>query len=63
MEPLGVDTAAAAVHHPGYDAVFDRWRMRPEREFEEFADRYADEARDIVLGPGGSGILRSDARE
>jgi hypothetical protein len=42
-------TAAEAIEHPDYGALLDRWLARPERQREEFANRYADNARDVVL--------------
>lgn len=49
LEPLGVQTAAEAVEHPHYGARIDYWCARSEREREEFADRYADHAEQVIL--------------
>jgi hypothetical protein len=42
IEPTGTRDAAEAETHPDYPALIERWRSRPWRERERFADAYAD---------------------
>ena len=42
IEPTGKRDIAAAQAHSEYPALLERWRRRPHRERERFADGYAD---------------------
>jgi hypothetical protein len=48
LDPLGAPTASAAYGDHRYDDLVKRWWQRPEREIEQYADRYADNARRAI---------------
>jgi hypothetical protein len=50
LDPLGAVTAWDAHHHDSYNDLAERWRQRPERECEQYANRYADEVQNIIEG-------------
>jgi hypothetical protein len=49
LDRIGIPDVGEARNHPSYESLLDNWDRRPEREPEEFADRYADEAQHVVL--------------
>ena len=45
MEPTGAESMYEAFNNPGADELVEKFYRRPLREREEFADRYATEAK------------------
>jgi hypothetical protein len=48
LDQLDAATVADALAHPQYEEIAARWWARPQREREQFADRYADAAEPAI---------------